>query len=76
MAKNMKYKSEMLAVLHEDAVAMYEVGGITEARMQEYDELCLRKSAAPVPHPVAQNVAVSCKRTANNPVLSSKQCRD
>jgi DNA-binding transcriptional regulator YiaG len=47
----MKYKSEILQVLHEDAVEMYKIGGITEASMREYDEACLinpkveRKSA-------------------------------
>jgi len=47
-----KYKSEILQVLHEDAVEMYKIGGITEASMREYDEVCLinpkaeRKSAA------------------------------
>jgi DNA-binding transcriptional regulator YiaG len=37
----MKYKSEILEVLHENAVEMYKVGGITEASMREYDEMCL-----------------------------------
>jgi len=36
-----KYKSEILQVLHEDAVEMYKIGGITEASMREYDEVCL-----------------------------------
>jgi DNA-binding transcriptional regulator YiaG len=42
-----KYKSKMLGVLYEDAVAMYEVGGISEDRMREYDNACL---APEVPH--------------------------
>ena len=37
----MKYKSEILEVLHENAVEMYKIGGITEAEMREYDEACL-----------------------------------
>jgi len=37
----MKYKSEILEVLHENAVEMYKIGGITEASMREYDEMCL-----------------------------------
>ena len=37
----MKYKSEIFEVLHENAVEMYKVGGITEASMREYDEMCL-----------------------------------
>ena len=37
----MKYKSEILEVLHENAVEMYKIGGITETSMREYDEMCL-----------------------------------
>ena len=35
-----KYKSEIYEVLHQDAMANFEVGAISEARMREYDELC------------------------------------
>jgi len=38
----MKYKSDIFKVIHEDAVAMYKVGGITEESMHEYDEMCLK----------------------------------
>jgi len=38
----MKYKSEAFAAMHEHAVAMYKVGGITEASMREYDKMCLK----------------------------------
>jgi len=37
----MQYKSEIFEVLHENAVEMYKIGGITEASMREYDEMCL-----------------------------------
>ena len=37
----MKYESEALKVIHQDAKAMYKSGVITEARMREYDEICL-----------------------------------
>jgi hypothetical protein len=37
----MKYESEILKVMHQDAKEMYKIGAITEARMREYDELCL-----------------------------------
>ena len=37
----MKYKSEILEVLHENAVEMYKIGGIIEASMREHDEMCL-----------------------------------
>jgi len=39
----MKYESEILKVIHQDAKAMYKIGAITEARMREYDEACLSK---------------------------------
>jgi putative transcriptional regulator len=41
----MKYKSEIFEVLHENAVEMYKIGGITEAEMCEYDEACLSPKA-------------------------------
>jgi len=37
----MKYESEALKVIHQDAKEMYKIGAITEARMREYDEMCL-----------------------------------
>jgi DNA-binding transcriptional regulator YiaG len=40
-----KYQSEILGVIHQDAVAMYAVGAISEAKMKAYDADCL----APVP---------------------------
>jgi putative transcriptional regulator len=37
----MKYKSEIYEVMHQDAIADFEVGAISETRMREYDEMCL-----------------------------------
>ena len=37
----MKYKSEIYEVVHQDAVANFEVGAISEAEMREFDEMCL-----------------------------------
>jgi len=37
----MKYESEFLKVIHQDAVKMFRSGVITEARMHEYDKMCL-----------------------------------
>ena len=37
----MKYESEILEVMHQEAIEMYKIGVITEARMREYDEMCL-----------------------------------
>ena len=38
----MKYKSDIFKVIHQDAVEMYKIGGITEVSMREYDEMCLK----------------------------------
>ena len=37
----MKYKSEIFEVIHQDAMVNFEVGAISEARMREYDLMCL-----------------------------------
>ena len=39
----MKYDNEILKVLHEGAIDKFKAGVITEARMREYDEMCLTK---------------------------------
>jgi DNA-binding transcriptional regulator YiaG len=36
-----KYKSELLGVLHEDALADYQLGIISGEEMREYDRDCL-----------------------------------
>ena len=37
----MKYESDILETIHENAIANYKIGLISEAEMREYDELCL-----------------------------------
>jgi len=37
----MKYKSDIFEVIHESAVAKFEIGAIPKERMREYDEMCL-----------------------------------
>jgi DNA-binding transcriptional regulator YiaG len=37
----MKYESEILEAMHQEAIEMFKIGAITEARMREYDEMCL-----------------------------------
>jgi len=37
----MKYKSDILETIHENAIAYYKLGLISETEMREYDELCL-----------------------------------
>jgi putative transcriptional regulator len=41
----MKYKSDILETIHESATEKFQLGFISEARMREYDELCLSPEA-------------------------------
>ena len=38
---NMKYKSEIYEIIHQSAIDKFAIGAIPEARMREYDEMCL-----------------------------------
>jgi len=38
----MKYENEALKVIHQGAIDKYKAGVITEARMREFDEMCLK----------------------------------
>jgi DNA-binding transcriptional regulator YiaG len=37
----MKYESDIAEMIHENATENFKLGFISEARMREYDELCL-----------------------------------
>ncbi|MDR0290599.1 MAG: XRE family transcriptional regulator [Treponema sp.] len=56
----MKYKSDAYEAIHEDAMAGFEVGAISEEKMKEYDEMCLVHESSPPPYktekPVAEHV--------------------
>jgi DNA-binding transcriptional regulator YiaG len=39
----MKYKSEICEVMHQDAMADFKVGAISEKEMRKYDKMCLVK---------------------------------
>ena len=39
----MRYKSDILEVIHQSAVEKYEIGAISKTKMLEYDEMCLEK---------------------------------
>ena len=41
----MKYESDILEMIHENAIANYKIGIFSEADMREYDELCLTPEA-------------------------------
>ena len=42
-----KYHSEACEVMHHDAMAEYELGLISEARMKEYDDMCFVQEGEP-----------------------------
>ncbi len=41
----MKYRSEIFQQIHENVMDLYEVGGIDEKTMKEFDESCLAPNA-------------------------------
>ena len=41
----MKYESDILEMIHENAMIDFKLGFISEAEMREYDELCLAPEA-------------------------------
>jgi len=42
-----KYRSEICEIMHHDAMADFELGIISKARMKEYDEMCLVQEPEP-----------------------------
>jgi DNA-binding transcriptional regulator YiaG len=66
-----KYYSEASMAIHESAKDLYEAGAITDARMREYDEMCLTSEPAQIPEPAARQnkpvtPAYAGPRTATN----------
>ncbi|MDR1250781.1 MAG: hypothetical protein LBK62_01310 [Treponema sp.] len=43
----MRYKSEIFEVIHQSATDKFEIGAITPAQMQEFDEMCLVQEPEP-----------------------------
>ena len=41
----MKYESDIAEMIHENATINFKMGFISEARMREFDKLCLTKKA-------------------------------
>jgi len=41
----MKYESDILEMIHENAIAEFQLGLITEAEMRKYDKMCLPEEA-------------------------------
>ena len=63
----MKYKSDIYEVIHQSAIDKFEIGAISEARMREYDEMCLVKIPDPV-YKAEQNKGIE-KLTSIKPLL-------
>jgi putative transcriptional regulator len=61
-----KYESELLGVIHQSAKDLYEIGAISDARMQEYDEDCLVPEPTPKA-PSAQKTPAESKSTKRTP---------
>ena len=53
----MRYKSDILEVIHQSAIDKFEIGAISESRMKEYDEMCLVKTHEPV-YATEQNASI------------------
>ena len=51
----MAYKSEIYEAVHQDATAMFEIGAISEAKMREFDEMCLVHETETA-HPVEKSL--------------------
>ncbi len=37
----MKFKSDIYEAIYKDAIEMFKIGAISEARMREYSDMCL-----------------------------------
>ena len=46
-----KYRSDISMVVHESATDLFEIGAISEARMREFDKMCLVKESKTKPNP-------------------------
>ena len=41
----MKYESDILEMIHENAIDNFKIGILSEAQMRKYDKLCLPEEA-------------------------------
>jgi DNA-binding transcriptional regulator YiaG len=62
----MKYESYIAEMIHENAIAEFRLGLITEAELREYDELCLPPEAlhSNIDHEIVNIVPSVCEHTA------------
>jgi putative transcriptional regulator len=65
-----KYQSEILQIVHENAVANFKVGAITEERLHEYDRACLVPETSVAQ--AAKSAASSSRAMKPSPAFASK----
>jgi len=58
-----KYRSEAMQVIHEDMKDMHELGIINDARMREFDKMCLVQETL-MPHESTSSVKTECLNPA------------
>jgi DNA-binding transcriptional regulator YiaG len=47
----MKYKSEVYEVVHQDAIADFKVGAISETELREFEDMCFLQEGEPTYKP-------------------------
>jgi DNA-binding transcriptional regulator YiaG len=58
-----KYKSELRKAMHQDAVLLHKSGLMSDVEMRHFDEACLVKPAATVPHTDTQKPSATAGRS-------------
>jgi len=58
-----KYRSEISMGIHESARELFEIGLISEARMREYDEMCLVEKPRAKPTPESFGAELEPQKT-------------
>jgi DNA-binding transcriptional regulator YiaG len=53
----MKYKSEIYEVLHQDAIADFKSGAISETELREFEEMCFVQEGEPTYEKSAEPIA-------------------
>jgi hypothetical protein len=52
-----KYQSELLMVLHQDAISLHRIGALSDTEMREFDEDCLLREEQPPAAPRSQPIS-------------------
>jgi len=63
----MKYESDILEMIHENAIAEFKIGILSEEDMRKYDKLCLPEEA--LQDNTARAIMPMKPKTLNTPIL-------